>query len=469
LSPKKEREEENSELTLRNSWLCLSTLAASACALFEDFPISERWQFRQTPDVGYYRPQNGLDERERRVLREWIQTRNLPIEAIDPQIPSVSVVIPCYNLGVYLAEAVDSVLAQTWQDFEIIIMDDGSSDEFTCLVLDTIRQPKTRLIRQPNRGLAATRNAGILQAQGRFICCLDADDRLVPDFLKRAVDVLDREPETGFVSSFYIGFDESTEPVNYTSCGFPELLTENRAMVSSLFRKEAWNEVGGYCETFPYFEDWDFWISLVEAGWGCVVIPEVLFEYRVRLNSMYQKAMRTSDKLGAVVAELVNRHPRSYAQYAAEIVGKLNAVIVEKDLTLEQERVEKAWLEGQLNNWQAKVQVVERSNTELEAWIRTLEEAKRWLEEQKDNWQRQAEDLERSNMELAAWTGKLEEAKRWLEEQKDNWQKRAEQRETQILELKAWIDQLEQKNHSLEARLGTQQEQRQSQERESDT
>ena len=205
-------------------------------------------------------------------------------------------------------------------------------------------------------------------------------------------------------------------------------------MVSALFRKEAWNEVGGYCETFPYFEDWDFWISLVEAGWGCVVIPEVLFEYRVRLNSMYQKAMRTSDKLGTVVAELVNRHPRSYAQYVAEIVGKLNAVIVEKDLTIEQERVEKAWLEGQVNNWQAKVQAVERSNTELEAWARTLEEAKRWLEEQKDNWQ-----------------------------------KRAEQRETQILELKAWIDQLEQKNHSLEARLGTQQEQRQSQERESDT
>src|SRR6185436_9861558 len=207
---------------------------------------------------------------------------------------------PCYNLGVYLADAVDSVLAQSWQDFEIIIVDDGSSDEFTCLVLETIRQPKTHLIRQPNRGLAAARNAGILQAQGKFICCLDADDRLVPDYLKRAMAVLDREPETGFVTSFYTGFDESQELVNFPSCGFPELLTENRAMVSALFRKEAWSQVGGYFEGFslPGFEDWDLWISLVEAGWGCKVIPEVLFEYRVRLNSMYQNALRTPDKLG---------------------------------------------------------------------------------------------------------------------------------------------------------------------------
>ncbi|HSK66144.1 MAG TPA: glycosyltransferase, partial [Anaerolineales bacterium] len=141
------------EHTLLNTWLCLSTLAASACALFEDFPYSELWQFRQTPALGYYRPHIGLDERERRVLREWIPTRNLAVEYLPTPVPTVSVVISCYNLGVYLAEAVDSVLAQTRQDFEIIIVDDGSTDEFTNLVLETIRQPKTRLIRQTNRGL----------------------------------------------------------------------------------------------------------------------------------------------------------------------------------------------------------------------------------------------------------------------------------------------------------------------------
>ena len=469
-SLEKEQGGENSELTLLNTWLCLSTLAASACALFDDFPLSELWEFRRTPALGYYHPQNGLDERERRVLREWIQTRNLPVGSLDTHVPTVSVVIPCYNLGVYLADAVDSVLAQSWQDFEIIIVDDGSSDEFTCLVLETIRQPKTRLIRQPNRGLAAARNAGILQAQGKFICCLDADDRLVPDYLKRAMAVLDREPETGFVTSFYTGFDESQELVTFPTCGFPELLTENRAMVSALFRKGAWSQVGGYFEGFslPGFEDWDLWISLVEAGWGCAVIPEVLFEYRVRLNSMYQTVLRTPDKLGAVVTELVNRHPRSYAQYVAEVVGELNAIIVEKDLSIEQERVEKAWLQGQVNNWQAKVQSLERSITELEAWTGTLEQEKQWLEEQAGNWQKQAHELEQSITELEAWTGKLEEGKRWLEEQAGNWQKQTEQRETQILELKSWIDELEQRNHSLEARPDIQQEQRQPEEREGD-
>ena len=406
------------EHTLLNTWLCLSTLAASACALFEDFPLSELWQFRRTPALGYYHPQNGLDERERRILPQWIQTRNLAVESLPTPVPTVSVVISCYNLGVYLAEAVDSVLAQTRQDFEIIIVDDGSTDEFTCLMLETIRQPKTRIIRQTNRGLAAARNAGILQAQGNFICCLDADDLLAPNYLELTAPVLEREAETGFVSTFYCLSNELEDVVAFPTCDFPELLIENRGTGTSLFRKEAWNEVGGYCETLPFFEDWDFWIALVEAGWRCTVVPEVLFEYRIRLNSMYQTALRTPDKWRAVVADMVNRHPRSFTRYVSEVVGGLNSMIAVQLLG-------KAWWQGQANNWQALAHSQERSITGLKTWIETLQQGKLWLEGQTNNSQRLAE-----------------------------------QREAEKLALKARINELEGQMHQLEAQLGRQQEQR---------
>src|SRR5579871_4707344 len=82
-------------------------------------------------------------------------------------MPAVSVIVSCHNLGQYLGEAVDSVLAQTFQDFEILIVDDGSTDEATLSTLDSFARPKTRVVRTPHRGLAATRNTGIEQTNGR--------------------------------------------------------------------------------------------------------------------------------------------------------------------------------------------------------------------------------------------------------------------------------------------------------------
>src|SRR5207248_10063202 len=97
----------------------------------------------------------------------------------------VSVIIPCFNLGGYLDEAVESVLAQTFQDFEILIVDDGSTDEETRRVLAYYRKPRTRVVRSENRGLPAAKNLGLAHTTAPLVCMLDADDQLDPALLEK--------------------------------------------------------------------------------------------------------------------------------------------------------------------------------------------------------------------------------------------------------------------------------------------
>jgi len=295
-----------------------------------------------------------------------------------PERISASFVIPCYNLGRYLPEAVESVLAQTRTDYELLIVDDGSTDAHTRDTLEALARRGFQVLRQPNRGLAAARNAGIGRARGAFICCLDADDRLCPAYLERTAAVLESRPEVGFVSSFYREFGEHESLVEQADCTFPRLLVENRAMVSSLFRKEAWAQAGGFCESFsvPGYEDWDLWISLVEAGWECAVVPEVLFEYRVRSGSMYRAGLQDPTKLGETLQALAARHRRSYERYAPEVVGGLNAYTADLLRRLSALEIDVTWWRRQAENWQAEAEARGRAIAELKEWIETLQTEK---------------------------------------------------------------------------------------------
>ena len=114
-------------------------------------------------------------------------------------MPKVSVIIPCFNQGLYLDEAVESVLAQTFQDFEILVVDDGSTDEATIKMLKDYARPKTRVIHTDNQGLSMARNNGILEARGDYILPLDADDKIGPGYLEEAVRILDQHRDIGIV------------------------------------------------------------------------------------------------------------------------------------------------------------------------------------------------------------------------------------------------------------------------------
>src|SRR5437660_4655595 len=205
----------------------------------------------------------------------------------------VSVIVPCYNLGEYLDEAVDSVLAQTFQDFEIVVVDDGSTDQATRRLLAAYEKPRTRVIRSENRGLPAAKNLGLAETTGPYVCMLDADDRLDPQLLAKSVAALDRDPSLAFVSHWLRTFGDESWEWTPSRCDFPALLDVNTVNGAALVRRSALLAVGGFDESMrDGCEDWDAWISLVERGFKGAILPEVLFHYRRRPESMSRVMMR---------------------------------------------------------------------------------------------------------------------------------------------------------------------------------
>src|SRR5262245_34012598 len=141
-----------------------------------------------------------------------------------PETPRVSVIVPCYNLGQYLDEAVASVLAQTYQNFEILVVDDGSTEPLTQALLADYSRPKTSVIRIPHAGVSAARNAGLARARGAYFCALDADDRLEPSFLEKTVAALDADPAVTFVSCWLRTFGDEEWEWRPERCDFPTIL-----------------------------------------------------------------------------------------------------------------------------------------------------------------------------------------------------------------------------------------------------
>jgi glycosyltransferase involved in cell wall biosynthesis len=236
--------------------------------------------------------------------------------------PRVSVVVPCYNLGQYVEEAVDSVLAQTYQDFEIIVVNDGSTDSRTNDILRGLRRPRTVVLTTENRGLPAARNLAIQHSRGAYVCALDADDKLHPEFLARTTAILAADPGVGFVSTWVECFGIENWIWRQERCDFPKLLTECVVLTASLVRREALDAVGGY-DTERYLfgcEDWDLWISAVEKGFIGTIVPEVLFYYRQRAGSM-RRVSETLEVRTRVWESLLAKHSDSYRRFWPEVVS----------------------------------------------------------------------------------------------------------------------------------------------------
>jgi len=244
--------------------------------------------------------------------------------------PRVSVVIPCYNLGRWLDEAVSSVLAQTFQDFEILIVDDGSTDAVTRDLLDGYARPKTRVFRIAHGGLAAARNHGIEHARGRYLCALDADDTLEPAFLEKLVHTLDADPSLTFGSCWLRTFGDESWDWTPERCDLPTLLWEDTVLTAALVRRAAVEAVGGYDTAMPEQgdEDWDLWLTLVERGYRGVILPEILFEYRRRPGSMSTICWHGSAHL-PLAAYRFDKHREMYGRFLNDVLRHQDAETAE--------------------------------------------------------------------------------------------------------------------------------------------
>lgn len=304
--------------------------------------------------------------------------------------PKISVLIPCHNLGAYLDEAVDSVLAQTYRDFEILIVDDGSTDAATREMLADYQRPQTTVFRTENRGLAAARNFLIARARGEFISALDADDRYHPQFLARTVARLGAEPELTFVSCWLEIFGEETREWRQERCDLVALLAECTVATPALVRRAAVVAAGGYDENMPAMgdEDWDLWLTLVERGGRGVILPEVLFHYRRRAGSMFT-ACNTGAARQKLMDYMVAKHAASYDRHLEEVLAFHDAQVVgalRENYRLERKldavlRPEIARRRAQLERLRAKCAAVERQAGEqrkLAAEVAKLHASTSW-------------------------------------------------------------------------------------------
>lgn len=232
----------------------------------------------------------------------------------------VSVIMPCYNDGNYIEEAVQSVFNQTYENIELIIIDDGSTDEKTKQILSVLEDDaRIKLLHTQRRGPAGARNIGIEYAQGTYIMPLDSDDRIVPSYIEKAVSILSNNPQIGVVYCYANLFGEKNGRWDLPEYRLERMLVKNIVFVSALFRKKDWIEAGGFSEQFKYgLEDYDFWLSILELGRDIYQIPEVLFYYRVKSASRTTYLHADLEKLKESYRLLYKRHKKLYANHKSK-------------------------------------------------------------------------------------------------------------------------------------------------------
>jgi glycosyltransferase involved in cell wall biosynthesis len=236
-------------------------------------------------------------------------------------VPAVSVIVTCYNLGQYLDECVDSVLGQTYQDVEILIVDDGSTDPVTRSTLAHYARPKTRVIQTEHRGIAAARNTGVEQSTGQYLCILDADDRLLPTFFERTISVLSHDPTLTFCGTWLRTFGEEQWEWTPTRCDIPTLLWEDTVLTAAPVRRDAVLDIGGFDTGMPEQgdDDWDLWLRLVASGYRGTILPEVLYEYRRRPGSISHHCWYGAGHL-PLLRYRVAKYRQLYSQHLRDVL-----------------------------------------------------------------------------------------------------------------------------------------------------
>ena len=225
-------------------------------------------------------------------------------------MPTISVVVPCYNGGKFLDQLQACLARQTFRDFEIVVVDDGSTDSLTKAKF-ALLEPGIRVIHQENRGLPAARNAGILESSADVLMILDCDDQLEPTYFEECLDALrSAPPEVGFVytQDRLIGARQGVMRRDSTAFN---LLSRNMLGYAMLIHRTAWQKVGGYDESMrDGYEDWDFSLRLIGAGYRGIEVPKPLFIYHVSSQGML--VGHSSRRHAALWRKIRNKHRDLY-------------------------------------------------------------------------------------------------------------------------------------------------------------
>ena len=340
------------------------------------------------------------------------------------QSPTVSVMIPYYNCKEYIVETIQSVLSQSHQNFEIIIVDDGSAPEHADYLREFLAdKPAIRYAVQNNQGVAAARNHAARLAGGKYFLFLDSDDLILPDYIEKCVTVLENNPDCKLVYPLAEYFDAQEGLWNLPDYdGLESLLKGNRIPIISMHRAEDFVSLGGFDENLTTHEDWDLWIRLLSNGGTVIRIPEVLFRYRKRRDGL----------------SLINRleqNPDLNREDWQKVYEKNRALFMQHHLGYS-DCIQKISL--------------------LEQQIQSLSELNLQLREDNTNMQNQNQELQHVMAKLLQQTELSVEQTEFLQQQiemllrNSTVEEQLEEQEKQIKLLKKQIDTLQQEKQSLE-------------------
>ncbi len=241
---------------------------------------------------------------------------------------TISVIIPAYNAEDTIKETINSVLNQTFTDFELIVVNDGSQDS-TLEVISSISDSRIRVFSYSNAGLAATRNRGISQARGEYISFIDADDLWTPDKLEAQLAALKTSTQAAVAYSWTDWIDESGQflrpggHINWNGNVYSQLLLRDFVESGSnpLIHREALTQVGGFDESLVAVEDWDMWLRLAaHYEFVCVPSPQIL--YRVSPNSMSTNVWKMESASLHVIQKALTQAPKSLQNSKNKVLGE---------------------------------------------------------------------------------------------------------------------------------------------------
>ncbi len=247
--------------------------------------------------------------------------------------PVVSIVMCAYNAANYIDETIDSVFAQTFSDFELIIVNDGSTDH-TAKIVKSYADPRIVLVEQENGGPSAARNMAIQYASGKYLAILDSDDLWLPDYLKKMLGIFQSDPKIDFAypnaelfgtpywnGKRFMDRDPSSLPITLDKL----ISRECNVFISSIFKREIIAEVGGFDPSLKGSEDLDLWFRICQAGYQFTFTTEVLVKYRKRDDSLssgsenfYQNVKAAIDKL-KTTSPLTTRQQELADQYIKRV------------------------------------------------------------------------------------------------------------------------------------------------------
>lgn len=225
-------------------------------------------------------------------------------------LPLVSVIVPCFNQAQFLNDALQSVLNQTYPNWECIIVNDGSPDDTETIASSWCKKDvRFKYVKKQNGGLSSARNAGIQNCAGVYILPLDADDKISPNYIEECLQCIEQDPSVKVVYGKAEYFGAKRGEWKLPEFSYSQLLTRNIVYCTALYRKLDWIQAGGYDENMKSgLEDWDFWLSMISENDRVVCLQSILFHYRIKEVSMVLDLNANYDKTQQVYNYIYQKH-----------------------------------------------------------------------------------------------------------------------------------------------------------------